>query len=136
VTCVDISKAGTEPPRYAIEVVGGGFDAWDGKRLRVVTTDGEPAHGVAQTTIRSGAFTVTIPEVIGHYTGVGAYIDSNEDDACAAGEDPLWQMTTGVAAGDVTWELTPEFAGGASTGELACSINGIFDLTQTLSCGD
>jgi len=131
--CIDNSH--TEPlwgPPRDLRVVGTGFEAEEGHTVRLVITIGEPRYGLAETTIKNGAFEFALPGGVGNYTGMGAYIDEGNDDACTVGVDLFWQRTTGGDNGPVKLEITPAL--GPAAGETPCNINGIFDLTKVLPC--
>jgi hypothetical protein len=132
--CLDLSHLeDTMRMRWDLRVSGTGFDADEGSRVRVVITfTGEPSYGLAETTIESGAFDVTLPKATEPYTGIGVYIDRDRDDACDVEGDTLFTRTTGGVYGESVWELTPDEPDPA--GASPCYINGIFDLTTPLRC--
>lgn len=131
--CTDFSHSealwGT--PRDLL-VVGTGFEAHEGDTVRLVITNGEPSYGLAETTVKDGAFEFSLPGAVGNYTGMGVYIDQGRDDACTLGVDLSWQRTTGGDTAPVTWTITPDSRPAAS--DSPCDINGIFDITTTLPC--
>jgi hypothetical protein len=141
--CVDVSHV---DPRQKdnLDVIGSGFEAYEGRWIRVVVTHGEPTYGLGEAPILGGSFEIQLPGVLGDYTGIGIYVDTVRDHACSPGEEILWQVTTGPASarGPVftlsapdaaVWEVTPSTL---RTFEQAgpCNINGIFDLTNPLRC--
>jgi hypothetical protein len=131
--CADFSHA--EPlraPLRDLQVVGTGFEAYEGDTVRLVITDGEPHYGLVETTIANGAYGFFLPGGVGIYTGLGVYVDVGKDDACTAGVDLFWEMTTGAGQGAVKWEISPDLKPSSSTSP--CSLNGVFDLTQALPC--
>lgn len=131
--CTDFSQAEAlwGAPRDLL-VVGSGVASYEGETVRLVITNGEPHYGLAETTIKDGAFEFSLPGSVGNYTGLGAYIDLGKDDACTLGVDVSWQMTTGGDTGPVTWEITPNWQ--PPSGSAPCNINGIFDIMMTLPC--
>jgi hypothetical protein len=132
--CVDFSHfEDTLRTKWDLRVIGTGFEADDGSRVRVVVTfSGEPSYGLAETTIQSGAFDITLSAAIEPYTGIGVYFDRGRDDACDVDQDALFTRTTGGVFGDYLWEITPDEPDPA--GASPCYINGIFDLTTPLPC--
>jgi hypothetical protein len=131
--CTDFSHA--EPlwgPPRDLRVVGSGFDVHEGDTVRLVITIGEPRYGLAETTVKNGAFEFVLAGSVGNYTGMGIYVDKGKDDACTLGVDPSWQMSTGGDHGDVRWALTPSSP--PPSGAAPCIINGIFDITKMLPC--
>ena len=132
--CLDRSHfEDTMRTRWDLHVVGTGFDADEGSRVRlVVTFNGQPSYGLSETTIQNGSFDFLMQKAVEPYTGMGVYVDKNRDDACTLGVDALWQRTTGGVPGDYLWELTPDQRQPA--GASPCNINGIFDLTVPLPC--
>jgi hypothetical protein len=132
--CTDLSHfEDTMRMKWDLRVIGMGFEAHEGGRLRVVVTySGEPSYALGETTIESGSFEVFLPGVIEPYTGIGVYIDKGRDDACTIDEDGLFTKTTGGVFRDEVWEITPDEPDPA--GAMPCVINGIFDLTVPLPC--
>jgi hypothetical protein len=130
--CVDLSRAPVG--RYDFRVVGSGFDAYDGETVRAVVVNGNhTGYGLSQTTIRNGSFEIVLPKTNEPYTGCGVYIDRGADNACTVNVDPFFQMTSGGVYQDVNWEINPQTR--YLQGLPPCNIDGIFDLTQPLSCG-
>jgi len=129
--CIDLSRAPTGPNDF--RVVGSGFDAYDGETARaVVVFVNDPGYGMGVTTIRNGAFEIAFPKTNQPYTGYALYIDKGNDNACTPNVDPFWQMVTGGVYKDVLWQINPDTR---SLPNLPpCNIDGIFDLTQPLSC--
>ena len=132
--CLDLSHLeDTMRMRWDLRVIGTGFDADDGSRVRVVITfSGAPSYGLAETTVQGGSFDIVMPKAVEPYTGIGVYIDKGRDDACTLGVDGMWQRTTGGVSGDFLWQLTPDQK--QPSGASPCIINGIFDLTVPLPC--
>lgn len=132
--CVDFSHfEDTMRMKWDLRVIGTGFEADEGSRVRVVVTfSGEPSYGLAETAIQSGAFDITLPAATEPYTGIGVYFDRGRDDACDVEVDTLFTRTTGGVYGDYVWEITPDEPDPA--GASPCYINGIFDLTTPLPC--
>jgi hypothetical protein len=143
-SCVDVSHV-DEQQRFELEVIGTGFDADEGRVIRVVATHGEPNYAVGEATIRDGEFDIDLPVALGDYTGLGLYVDRIRNEACDSADEVLWQFTTGPGSalgpaismrnGRAVWEVTPNTL---SIFEQAgpCNINGIFDLTVALPCAD
>jgi hypothetical protein len=132
--CADYSHWASSPRmRWDLRVVGTGFEAEQGKRVRaVVTLIGEGSYALAETTIRSGGFQLSLPGTIEPYTGIGVYIDRDGDDACSPDTDSMWQRVTSAVDGDHLWELTPQQT---TPPDLpACNINGLFELAVPLVC--
>jgi hypothetical protein len=133
VDCLDLSRAPVG--RYDFRVVGSGFDAYDGETVRAVVVYGNhKGHGLSQTTVRNGSFEIELPKTNEPYTGYGVYIDRGADNACTVNVDPFFQMTSGGVYQDVNWEINPQTR--YLEGLAPCNIDGIFDLTQPLSCSD
>jgi hypothetical protein len=119
--------------KWDLRVIGTGFEADEGERVRVVVTySGEPSYGLAETAIQSGSFDIVLSGATEPYTGIGVYIDRDRDEACTIDVDTLFTLTTGGVYGDFVWEVTPDEPDPA--GASPCYINGIFDLTVTLPC--
>jgi hypothetical protein len=132
--CVDFSHFEYGPRMtWDLQVLGTGFEADEGDRVRVVVTyTGEPSYALAESTIQSGSFDIAMPGIIEPYTGIGVYIDEERNDACDVDVDKLFTLTTGGVFGDFVWEITPDEPDPA--GAAPCYINGIFDLTTALPC--
>ena len=129
--CLDLSHAPIE--RYDFRVVGSGFDAYDGERARaVVIRSSNSGYGLGETTIRNGSFEIALPKTNEPYTAYAVYIDRGGDNACTLNVDPFFQMASGGVYEDVYWEINPDthFLAGLPF----CNINGLFDLTQPLTC--
>lgn len=142
--CVDVSHV-SDLQRNDLEVIGTGFDADEGRMIRVVVTLREPNYGLGEAPIQDGAFNLYLPGVLGDYTGLAVHVDRVRNDACDPDEEILWQATTGPASalgpeitesnGHAVWEISPDTL---RTFEQAgpCNLNGIFDLTVALPCAD
>ena len=129
--CFDLSRALVG--RYDFRVLGSGFEAYDGEKVRaVVTYMSGTGHGLGETTIRDGSFQIVLPNTNEPYTGYGVYIDRGGDNACTLDVDPFFQMTSGGVYQDVNWEINPQTH--YLVGLPPCNIDGIFDLTQPLPC--
>jgi hypothetical protein len=129
--CIDLSF--TPMGRFDFLVVGSGFDAYEGESVRAFVEMGwDRGHGVAETTIRNGAFVIAMPKTNEPYTCYGIYIDRAGDDACTVNVDPFFQMCSGGVYQDVNWAITP--ATRYLEGLPACNINGMLDLTRPRSC--
>jgi hypothetical protein len=140
--CIDVSHVGAMQKKD-LEVIGSGFDAYEGLMIRVLATLREPAYGLGEAPIQGGAFDISLPGVLGDYTGIAIHVDRVRDNACNPDSEFIWQQTTGptgqwgvgvlTASGGLLWEVTP--------GTLRvfnqvgpCSLNGVFDLTIPLPC--
>jgi hypothetical protein len=132
--CFDFSHfEDTMRMKWDLRVIGTGFEADEGERVRVVITySGEPSYGLAETAIQGGSFDIVLPGATEPYTGIGVYIDRDRDEACTIDVDTLFTRTTGGVYGDFVWEVTPDEPD--PSGASPCYINGIFDLTVTLAC--
>lgn len=143
VACVDVSHVGALQ-RDSLRVIGTGFDADDGRMIRVFATIGDPGYGFGEAPIVSGAFDMTLPGVLADYTELGVLVDRVRNDRCDPGDETLWQQATGPlsslgpeyprsASGEVLWEITPD---NLHTFQQAgpCNINGNFDLTIPRRC--
>jgi hypothetical protein len=141
--CVDISHV-DEMQTDSLDVIGSGFEAYEGQMIRIVATHGEPTYGLGEAPIREGSFELLLPGVLGDYTGLGIYVDTVRDDTCSPRDEILWQRTTGPASargpdfsqgsrGETVWKVIP---GSLRTFDQAgpCNINGIFDLAKPLPC--
>ncbi len=132
VECVDTSHV-DERQRDDLQVVGTGFQEYDGQVVRILVTHGEPTYGLGEVTIVGGAFEILLPGVLGDYTGIAVHVDTQRNSACDPDAEFIWQMTTGPAPGDTVWEVTPDsLMVFDQVGP--CSLNGIFDLEATLVC--
>jgi hypothetical protein len=141
--CVDASHVDAMQT-HSLDVIGSGFDAYEGRMIRIVVTLGEPTYGIGEAPILGGSFEILLPSALGDYTGIGVYVDTVRDDACSPVDEILWQRTTGPASafgpgfvqgpqGEIVWEVTPDTL---MTFDQAgpCNINGIFDLSNRLPC--
>jgi hypothetical protein len=141
--CVDVSHV-DEMQTDSLEVIGRGFETYEGHTIRIVVTQGEPTYGLGEALIQLGSFEILLPGVLGDYTEIGIYADTVRDDACNPADEILWQWTTGPASArgpafqqglldGVVWEVTPD---SLRTFEEAgpCNINGNFDLTNPRPC--
>jgi hypothetical protein len=142
--CVDVSHVDRDLQSRDLEVIGSGFEAYEGLMIRIVATLGEPNYGLGEAPIENGAFDIYLPGVLGDYTELGVHVDRARDDACDPDEE-FWQMATGPlsalgpgiseSSGHAVWDVTPDRlrvfpeAG-------ACNVNGNFDLTTPLHCTD
>ena len=147
-SCVTVAGTGGEP-WLDLQIVGRQFDAYEGRRIRVVVSASlRGRRGVADTGIANGAFELTIPAALafGYYTEIALYVDDDADDTCDVGE-PLWGFVTGAVRENLVVEVTPEgpclSGGGPSVGQgchvwhaptAPCVINGQTDLTMRLPC--
>jgi len=119
--------------RWDFQVLGSGFDAYEGETVRaVVDYSNHEGHGLAETTVRNGSFAIAMPKTNEPYTGYAVYIDRGRDEACTVNVDPFFQMVSGGVYRDVRWEITPRTA--FLAGLPPCNIDGFFDLTQPLPC--
>ena len=139
--CVDVSHVDATQ-RDDLEVIGSGFEADEGRMVRILVTHHEPTYGLGEVPIEDGSFDIYLPGVLGDYTGIAVHIDSVRDNACDAAEK-FWQMTTGGASargpfidetgGHPVLEVMPDTLQlFPESGE--CSLNGIFDLTMPIAC--
>jgi len=147
-SCVSVTGGGLEP-WLDLQIVGRQFDAYEGRRIRVVVSSHAGGRlGVADAAIANGAFALTIPATFnyGYYTEIALYVDDDNDDACDVGE-PLWGFVTGIVQENLLVETTPDGAcvsrGGPSmfNGCFSwrppvgpCVINGQADLNIRLPC--
>jgi hypothetical protein len=147
-SCVSVTGGGLEP-WLDLQIVARQFDAYEGRRIRVVVASHVGGRlGVADATIANGAFALTIPATFnyGYYTEIALYVDDDTDDACDVGE-PLWGFVTGIVRENLLVEATPDgpcLSGGGpsmfngcgswlpSVGP--CVINGQADLAMRLPC--
>jgi hypothetical protein len=145
--CSEATGGGVEPS-WDLRIVGTGFDAYDGMRIRAIAIGGPARLGVAQDEITLGAFDLAIEGTIddGAYVEVVLYVDADIDDACDESE-ALWGFVTGIAEDDLLLEVTPgELCvrdGGTRVGAGCrmwpepfgpCYVNGGIELTMPLSC--
>jgi hypothetical protein len=147
-SCVSVTGGGLAP-WLDLQIDGQQFDAYEGRRIRVVVASQPGGRlGVADAAIVGGAFALTIPATFnyGYYTEVALYVDENGDDACEVGE-PLWGFVTGVVQANLLVEATPDgpclSGGGPSMNQGCfpwrtpvgpCVVNGQADLTMRLPC--
>jgi hypothetical protein len=147
-SCVSVTGGGLEP-WLDLQIVGRQFDAYEGRRIRVVVASRVGWRlGVADTAIADGAFALTIPATFnyGYYTEIALYVDDDTDDACDVGE-PLWGLVTGIVQENLLIETTPDgpcLSGGGPSmiqgclpwGSPAgpCAINFQADLEMRLPC--
>jgi len=147
-SCVSVTGGGLEP-WLDLQIVGRMFDAYEGRRMRVVVASQAGWRlGVADAAILDGAFALTIPATFnsGYYTEIALYVDDDADDACDAGE-PLWGFVTGIVQENLLVEATPDgpclSGGGPSMVQGchpwrppvgSCVINGQADLELRLPC--
>jgi hypothetical protein len=147
-SCVSVTGGGLEP-WLDLQIVGRQFDAYEGRRIRVVVACQVGQRlGVAEAAIANGAFALTIPAtfVYGCYTEIALYVDDDADDACDVGE-PLWGFVTGIVQENLAVEATPDgpclSGGGPSmakgcrrwpTPAGSCVINFQSDLAMRLPC--
>jgi hypothetical protein len=147
-SCVSVTGGGLEP-WLDLQVVGRRFDAFEGRRIRiVVASDAGGRLGVAEAPMANGAFALTLPATLnyGYYTEIALYVDDDSDDACDAGES-LWGFVTGIVQANLVVEATPDgpclTGGGPSMIQGchpwpppagACVINGQANLQMRLPC--
>jgi len=147
-SCVSVTGGGPEP-WLDLQIVGRQFDAYEGRRIRVVVASQVGWRlGVAEVAIASGAFALTIPAtfIYGGYTEISLYVDDDSDDACDVGE-PLWGFVTGIVQETLLVEATPDgpclSGGGPSMAKGCrlwptpvgpCTINAQADLAMRLPC--
>ena len=147
-SCVSVSGGGFDP-WLDLRIVGRRFDAYEGRRIRIVVACAVGGRlGVADAPIASGAFELTIAGTFnyGCYTEIALYVDDDSDDACDVGE-PLWGWVTGIVQENLLVEVTPDgpcLSGGGPSmvkGCLVwrppvgpCVINGQADLATRLPC--
>jgi hypothetical protein len=146
--CVSVTGGG-QAPWPDLQITGSQFDAYEGRRIRVVVSSHPGGRlRVAEATIASGAFALTLPGTFnyGYYTEIDLYIDDNANSACDIGE-PLWGRVTGIVQENLRIDATPAgpclsgggpsmFQGCASWATPAgpCLINGEADLQMRLPC--
>ena len=147
-SCVSVTGGGPEP-WLDLQIVGRQFDAYEGRRIRIVVASQVGWRlGVADAAIASGAFALTIPAtfIYGGYTEIALYVDDDTDDACDVGE-PLWGFVTGIVQENLLVEATPDgpclSGGGPSMAKGCrpwpppagpCAINFQADLAMRLPC--
>ena len=147
-SCVSVTGSGQEP-WLDLEIVGRQFDAYEGRRIRVVVASrADWRLGVAEAAIANGAFALNIPATFnyGYYTEIALYVDDDADDACDVGE-PLWGFVTGIVQATLHLEVTPDgpcISGGGPSMIQGCHpwrappgpcvINFQADLTMRLPC--
>jgi hypothetical protein len=147
-SCVIVTGGGPEP-WLDLQMVGRQFDAYEGRRIRIVVASQVGWRlGVADTAIANGAFALTIPAtfIYGGYTEIALYVDDDTDDACDVGE-PLWGFVTGIVQENLLVEATPDgpclSGGGPSMAKGCrswpppagpCAINFQADLAMRLPC--
>jgi hypothetical protein len=146
--CVSVTGGG-EAPWLDLQITGRQFDAYEGRRIRVVVGSHAGGRlGVADAPIASGAFALTIPGTFNysHYTEIALYVDDDADEACDVGE-PLWGFVTGIVQENLLVETTPQgpcLSGGGPSMSKGCRpwqppagpcfINGQVDLEKRLQC--
>jgi hypothetical protein len=147
-SCVSVTGGGLEP-WLDLQIAGSQFDAYEGRRIRIVVSNNVGGRlGVAEATIASGAFELTIPETFdyGYYPEIALYVDNNANSACDVGE-PLWGFVTGIVQENLRVDATPAapcLSGGGPnmfqgcdswlTPTSPCVINGQPDLQMRLPC--
>jgi hypothetical protein len=147
-SCVSVTGSGPEP-WLDLQVVGRQFDAYEGRRIRVVVTcQVGLRRGVAEAAIANGAFALTFPATIndGCYAEIALYVDDDGDDACDVGE-PLWGWVTGIVQDNLLVEVSPTekclTGGGPSMVKGCaiwnpprgpCTINYVTDLAVPMPC--
>ena len=114
--------------------------------IRILVTLGAPAYGLGETPVKSGSFDLSLPGVLGDYTGIAVYVDRVRDNACNPNDEFIWQLTTGPlgalgpmittsSSGEAVLDITPGTLSVLSQSG-PCNLNGIFDLTTPLLCGN
>lgn len=147
-SCVSVTGGGPEP-WLDLQIAGSQFDAYEGRRIRFVVSNNVGGRlGVAEATIASGAFELTIPGTLdyGYYLEIALYVDNNANSACDVGE-PLWGFVTGIVQENLRVDATPAapcLSGGGPnmfqgcdswlTPTSPCVINGQPDLQMRLPC--
>jgi hypothetical protein len=107
-SCVTVTGGGPEP-WLDLDIAGAQFDAYEGRRIRVVVSSHVGGRlGVAEATIASGAFEFTILGTVnyGYYPEIALYVDDDANSACDVGE-PLWGLVTGIVRENVRIDATP-----------------------------
>jgi hypothetical protein len=146
--CIGVTGGGLEP-WLDLQIVGRQFDAYEGRRIRIVVFNGVGDRlGVADVAIVSGAFELTIPGTFNYssYSEISLYVDDDADQACDVGE-PLWGFVTGAVKENLLVEVTPDgpcLSGGGPSMAIGChpwrppvgpcTINGEGDLAMRLAC--
>ena len=147
--CISVTGGGDLQPWLDLQIVGRQFDAYEGRRIRIVVACQAGLRlGVAEAAIAEGAFALTIPATFnyGCYTEIALYVDDDADDACDVGE-PVWGLVTGIVQENLLVEATPDGAclsgGGPSmfhgcrpwpTSPAPCVVNFQTDLAMRLPC--
>jgi hypothetical protein len=147
-SCVSATGGGPEP-WLDLEIVGRQFEAYEGRRIRIVVTcQAGWRLGVAEARMTDGGFALAIPATFnnGCYSEIALYVDDDADDACDVGE-PLWGFVTGIVQQTLLVEVTPDgpclSGGGPSMAQGCrpwprpvgpCVINGQGDLAMRLPC--
>ena len=107
-SCVSVTGGGKQP-WPDLQITGSQFDAYEGRRIRVVVSSNPGGRlGVAEATIASGAFELTLPSTFnyGYYTEIDLYVDDDADSTCDVGE-PLWGFVTGIVQENLRIDTTP-----------------------------
>jgi hypothetical protein len=147
-SCVSVTGGGAEP-WLDLQIVGRQFDAYEGRRIRIVVASHVGGRlGVADAAIANGAFALTIPGTFNYsyYTEIALYVDDDADQACDVGE-PLWGFVTGIVQENLLVEATPDgpcLSGGGPSMSKGCRswlrqigpcvINSQADLKMRLPC--
>ena len=147
-SCISVTGGGTEP-WLDLQIAGSQFDAYEGRRIRIVVSGNVGGRlGVAEATIASGAFELTIPSTFdyGEYPEIALYVDDSANSACDVGE-PLWGIVTGIVRENLRVDATPAgpcLSGGGTSMFQGCTswptpvgpcfINGQTDLKMRLPC--
>jgi hypothetical protein len=147
-SCVSVTGGGLEP-WLDLQIAGSQFDAYEGRRIRVVVASQAGWRlGVADAAIANGTFALTIPATLnyGYYTEIAFYVDENTNDACDV-DEPLWGFVTGIVQENLVVEATPAgpclSGGGPSMSQGCrpwpppagpCVINGQANLEMRLPC--
>ena len=147
-SCVSVTGGGGEP-WLDLQITGAQFDAYEGRRIRVVVSSSVGGRlGVAEATIVGGAFDFKIPGTFnyGARTEIDLFVDDDGNSTCDVGE-PLWGFVTGIVSDNLMVTATPArpclSGGGTSmiqgctswlTPPGACFINGQADLQMRLPC--
>jgi hypothetical protein len=146
--CVSVTGGGKEP-WPDLQITGSQFDAYEGRGIRVVVSSNPGGRlGVAEATIASGAFELTLLSTFnyGYYTEIDLYIDDDANSTCDVGE-PLWGLVTGIVQENLRIDATPAgpcLSGGGPSMFQGCAkwraplgtcfINGEVDLRMRLPC--
>ncbi len=104
-----LAKNGTE---YRVIFIGTGFEAYEGRNLIAVTTDGRinPCRASGTTRIRDGAFQIELVNLsLGLYPNIDAFIDLDDDGGCSDGVDAKWHIAGVLTTSTRIWmsNLTP-----------------------------